>query len=206
MRDKWVGSRLLAVLPFLALCGNPAWASSAERGAHNAQHGLQVLAASVLAALLALMIEATVIALGLCVAALRPALIRKGRAIMAASALRSFIVGFVTLIVLLLVGAALSKHAETGLLGLLLLAALALIIVSSRALVHQLVGMKLVGEEDSPEVSPSTRAQCLGGVAVELASLTPLVGWAAWLITTTIASGALVLALMSREKPAAKAK
>ena len=206
MRDKWVGSRLLGVLPFLALCGYPAWAGPAERAARDAQHGLQVLAATVLGALLALTITAAVIAFGLCAAALKPALIRKSRAIMTASALRSFIVGLVTLVVLLLVGTALCKHAQTAIVGWLLLIVLFLIVVSSRALIHQLIGTKLMGEVDSPDVSPSTRTQCLGGVAVELAFMTPLVGWLAGLITTTIASGALVLALMSREKPATKAK
>jgi hypothetical protein len=108
----------------------------------------------------------------------------------------------VNVVLALIVGGTLASHKVTVVFGLLLLIALLLVLYVSRALVYQLLGMRLVGEMSDPEGLPSTRAHCWGGAVVELAFLTPIVGQLAMIVVTVMTTGALVLAWMSRERAA----
>jgi len=195
-QNLWMCVGVLAA----ALSGQAAWAGPA--GDNDPRRPLVAVCATVMIAVLLLAAKAALVAFNLCATHWRPVLIRKGREILVASPLKSFLVGLVNVVLALIVGGTLASHKVTVVFGLLLLIALLLVLLVSRALVYQLLGMRLVGEVSDPEGLPSTRAHCWGGAVVELAFLTPIVGQLAAIVVTVMTTGALVLAWMSRERVA----
>ena len=194
--------RLWIPVLLLTVANCSAWAGPAERAAADPRRSLGIGLGILLFAVLAVLTKAAAIAFNLCAAHVTPALFRKGRDVLAASPVKSFFVGLVNIVLVSIVGFALANQNVTRLLGLLLLAALLLVLVVSRTLVYQLLGTRLVGEPIPPEGLPSCRAHCWGGVAIELGFLTPIVGQLAGAIVTVMTTGALVLAAMTRERAA----
>jgi len=201
MRVKLETFRIGSVLLVLAALSHPAWAGEAARG-EDARRWL--LGSSILLLILVLMAiyKAAMVAFNLCASELKPALFCKGRTILAASPVKSFFVGLVNFILAWIIGVALIKTKVAGILGVLLLIALWLVLVVSRTLVYHALGTRLTGEVSGPEDAPSPRALCVGGIAIELGFLTPIVGWLAEVIVVLATTGALILAAISRERPA----
>jgi len=195
-----------AALLILALCGQSALAGPAEGAISDPRRVLATGAWWLILALLALIMKATIIAFAYCAAELKPALFRKGRDIFLASPVKSFFVGLLHVVVVLIIGLWLANKKPAAVLGLIVLLIWVVVVISSKALIYQLLGMKIVGEVSEPEGSPSPRAHCWGGVTAELAFLTPVIGWLADVILTFMVVGALVLAAIRHERPAAKAK
>jgi len=202
MRDKSWTPRMCVSLLFLAMCGHSAWAGAAQ-GAAGEAHRVWTVVGLFFLVLLMLLVKAAIIAFNLCAAEFQPTLFHRGRSILVVSPVKSFLVGLVNVSVLLIVGCVLAQHKLTALLGLLVLIALLVIAIVSRTLVYQLLGVKWTGEINAPEGSPSPRAHCLGGAAVELAFLVPIAGQLTEIVVTILTVGAIVLAAMSRERAVA---
>ena len=186
--------------------GQLAWAGPASAEPADPRRQLAAAVGLIALVLLAPLVKAATVALALCAAELAPRSFREGRAVFTASPVKSFFVGLVNLVLAVVVALALIAMKITAILGLLLLVVLLLALFSSRALVYQLLGTRLVGEVSDPEAPPSVRAHCWGGVAIELAFLMPVLGQIVAAIVTTMTFGALVLAAMTRQQSAASGK
>jgi len=187
---------------FAALAAQPALAGPAEGAVQDPRRTLAAGAWCLILALLALIVKAAFVAWAYCAAELKPALFRKGRDIFVASPVKSFFVGLLHVVVVLVIGLALTSKKPAALLGAIVLLVWLVVVVSSKALIYQVLGMRIAGEVGSPEGSPSARAHFWGGVTAELALLTPIIGWLADVILLFMAVGALVLAAMRRDKNA----
>jgi len=203
MRAKLQNLRIWVAGAVLTLSSHLAWAGPADREPGDPRQLLLGGIAMLLLILWLLVAKVALVAFNLCAAELAPRLFRRGRAVLVASPVKSFFVGLVNVILLLIVGLVLVQHKASGILGVLLLIALLLVLFASRTLVYQLIGTRLVGEVCDPEGSPSPRAHCWGGAVIELAFLTPIIGQLAAIVVTVQTAGALILAAMSRERAAA---
>jgi len=189
----------------LVLFAQTAWAGPIARAAANEpRRSLAMLGGFLVLALLVLIGKAATVAFALCASSLWPDLFRASRGMLATSPVKSFFIGLVDIALALLVAYALIALKVTVLLGLLVLVVLAAALLASRALVYQVLGAKLSGELADPDADPTTRAQLFGGIAVELAFLTPLVGPLAGVIVTLATFGALVRGILRPRATAAK--
>lgn len=134
----------------------------------------EALALLVLAPLLTL----TLVALFTVMGVLFPRQISGVRSTAAAMPGRSTLLGFVNVLFLLIIAAALSAIGEGGGGGgLFQVLALILFVLLIAALAFGLAGMApLIGERLLPEAN-ATRQSTWGGAAMVVASLTPFVGW-----------------------------
>jgi hypothetical protein len=187
----------------LTTAGQSVWAAPGAGGNADATRFLGVGLGVLTLTLVGLVVIAALIAFNLCAVELMPGLFRKGRSILVASPVKSFFVGLVNIVLVGIIAGALGKHKATILISSLLWIALLLVVFSSRALLYQLLGVRLTGEVSDPEGLPSTRAHFWGGAIVELAALTPIIGWLAGAVATAMATGALVLGWMSRDHASA---
>jgi hypothetical protein len=198
------GSRLIA-LATLLLAGQVAWAGpAAGQDPEAANRAALLIGPAILSLiLLAVCLKATNVALALFATHLYPARFAVARGILSGSPVKSFLVGIINIVLVLIVAACLMALKIPALLGVILLLLCGLMLVSSRALIYQRIGTRLIGEVEDPVDQPSTRAHCWGGVVTELSFLVPMVGQFAALVVTITTFGALSMAMLSRQREVA---
>lgn len=197
------GGGFRAPAAVLLLSGTTLWA-----GPMKAQGPGHQLAGIAMVLILAVCVELGLLALALLYAVLEPERVRTGSALQAQSVFRSFGVGILMAIILLLACALIGQMPEglNGLIAVPLLAAYAYLFIMGFTMVAHCVGDRIQSNISSPTTGSSFFAVLYGGGILLLANFVPVVGQLVLLVVVVLSIGAAMRSISLRRQAKSAAR